>query len=140
MKSKGQILAFEQVLLFSLGVAILIVSFSLFMLYQNYYISETAQDQLTQVKEYILSNIIRMCEKTEFNSSIVLSVPERIGNSFYRISLSDTGLNLTLEPEGGADDFSKLYGLNETFDFNGMVISDSGKIIIYKIGNSIIIQ
>lgn len=140
MKSKGQILVFEQVLLFSVSVAILITSFALFMLYQNYYLSETTQDQITQVKEYLLSNIIRLCEKEEFNSSIVLSVPRMIGNNFYRIGLSDIGLNLTLEPGGKVYDFSKLYGLNETFDFSGMVISDQGKVVIYKIGNSIIIQ
>jgi hypothetical protein len=140
MKSKGQILAFEQVLLFSFGVTILILSFALFIMYQNYYISETAQDQLMQVKEYVLSHVIKLCEKEDLESFIALSIPKMIGNSMYRIRLTDIGLNLTLEPEGGINEFSKLYGFNETFTFSGMVISDRGKIVIYKKGNSIIIQ
>ena len=140
MKSKGQTLAFEQVLLFSIGVVVLISSFALFMMYQRFYITETGQDQLTQVKEFVLSNIVKLCEKTDFQSSVVLSVPKRIGNRIYRISLSDSGLNLTLEPEGEINDYSTLYGLNETFTFSGMVISERGKVLIYKKGNSIIIQ
>ena len=140
MKSKGQTLVFEQVLLFRLGVVILIASFSLFMMYQTYYISETTQDQLTQVKEYTLSHIIKLCEKNEIESTVVLSIPKIIGNGFYRISLSNVGLNLTLEPEGTLSEFSTLYGFNETFSFGGMVVSDRGKIVIYKKGNSIIIQ
>ncbi len=140
MKSKGQILVFEQVLLFSIGIIILITSFALFIMYQNYYITETAQDQLTQVKEYVLSHIIKLCEESDLETSVVLTIPERIGNSFYRISMSNIGINITLEPEGKINEFSTLYGLNETFSFSGMVISDKGKIVIYKKRNSIIIQ
>lgn len=140
MKKKGQILVFEQVLLFSLGIVILLSSFALFYMYQNYYITETTQDQLAQVKEYLLSNIIQLCEKNDLESQIVAPVPKMIGNSFYRVSLSNSGLNVTLEPEGQANQFSTLYGLNETFSFSGMVISDRGEIVIYKRGDSIIIQ
>ncbi len=140
MKSKGQILVFEQVLLFSIGIIILITSFALFIMYQNYYITETAQDQLTQVKEYVLSHIIKLCEESDLETSVVLTIPERIGNSFYRISMSNIGINITLEPEGKINEFSTLYGLNETFSFSGMVISDKGKVVIYKKRNSIIIQ
>ena len=140
MKSKGQTLVFEQVLLFGLGIVILITSFALFIMYQSFYVSETTQDQLTQVKEYILSNIIKLAEQNELESQIVISVPRTIGNSYYRISLSDIGLNITLEPEGKEGEFTRLFGLNETFSFGGMVISDAGEIVIYKRGDSIIIQ
>lgn len=140
MKSKGQTLVFEQVLLFTIGVTVFLISFALFMMYQNHYISETTRDQITQVKEYLLSNIIKLCEKEDFNSSIVLDLPQTIGNSLYRISFSPEGLNITLEPETTIYEFSNLYGFNETFTFKGMVISDRGKIVIYKRGNSIYIQ
>ena len=140
MKSKGQTLVFEQVLLFTIGVTVFLISFALFMMYQNHYISETTRDQITQVKEYLLSNIIKLCEREDFNSSVVLDLPQRIGNSLYRISFSPEGLNITLEPETGLYEFSNLYGFNETFTFQGMVISDRGKIVIYKRGNSIYIQ
>jgi hypothetical protein len=141
MRSKGQILVFEQVLLFSISIVVFITSFALFMMYQNYYLSETTQDQLTQVKEYIISSIIKLCDKNDFNSSVILSIPKTIGNSFYRISLSPAGLNVTLWPERETGDFSTLYGLNTTFTFEpSMVVSDMGKIVIYKKGNSIILD
>ncbi|MEE9323106.1 MAG: hypothetical protein V3U72_01040 [Candidatus Aenigmarchaeota archaeon] len=141
MKSKGQILAFEQVLIFAISVVILITSFALFAMYQNFYISEATQDQLTQVKEYILSSIIKLCEKNDLESSIVLSIPKKIGGSFYRIKLSKESLNITLwPPERGIDEFSTLYGFNETFDFSGRVISDMGKVVIYRRGNSILLD
>lgn len=135
---KGQILVFEQVLIFGIAVAIFVASFALFVMYQNYYTSSSTQDQLTGVKEFILSDIIKICEKDDMNSSVVLSIPKMIGNNFYKISLSPAGLNVTME--GIASDFSPLYGLNETFEFSGMVVSDLGKIVIYKNGNSVFLD
>ena len=140
MKFKGQSMVFEQVLLFTVGVVILMASFSLFMMYQNYYIHETSQDQITQVKEYVLSNIIEICENDEFNSSITLSIPKTVGGVMYKLSLSNDGLNITQEPIYHISDFSSLYGLNKTFSFGGMVVSDTGKIILYKNGKLIIID
>jgi len=140
MKMKGQTLVFEQVLLFSLSVVILMTSFALFMMYQNYYMSETSQDQISQVKEYILSSIIKLCEKDEFNSTVTLSIPRTIGNNFYRISLTNQGLNLTMVTGERLSDFSKLYGFNETFSFGGWVVSDIGKIVIYKKDMSVILD
>ena len=79
MGMKGQTLVFEQVLLFSLGVVILITSFALFIMYQNFYLSKTTQDQVTQVKEYILSHIVELCGSAA-NCSAVLPIPEINGN------------------------------------------------------------
>lgn len=135
-KLKGQILVFEQVLIFGIGVAIFVTSFALFVMYQNYYTSSSTQDQITGVKEYVLSNIIKICEKDE-NSSVVLPIPKIIGNNFYKISLSPAGLNVTTE---GWSDFSPLYGLDKKFEFSGMVVSDLGKIVIYKSGNSVFLD
>lgn len=141
MKSKGQIMVFEQVLLFTISIVILITSFALFLMYQNYYMNETANDQLTQVRDYILSYLVEVCEEEEFETSVTLSIPKRIGNDFYKIKLSNLGLNVTFWPPGKITDrFSTLYGLNETFDFRGGAVSDRGKIVIYKRGNSIYIQ
>jgi hypothetical protein len=127
-------LVFEQVLMFSIGVAIMIMAFALFTMYQNYYTSATASDQMTEVKEYVLSSIIKACE-SDANVTMILTIPKTVSNSFYKISLSNAGLNVTLEPPSGSGDFSPLYGLNETFEFSGMVISDLGKVVVYKNGN-----
>ena len=48
MKKKAQSLVFEQVLLFSVAIVILMASFALFSMYQGYYMRETMRDQLVQ--------------------------------------------------------------------------------------------
>ncbi len=137
-KAKGQILVFEQVIVFGIGVAIFAASFALFVMYQNQYSFSTGQDQLTGVREYLVSSIIKTCGSEAANSSYVLAVPRTIGGSLYKIALSPAGLNLTLE--SGGSDFSPLYGLNETFEFSGMVVSDLGKIVIYKSGKAVFLD
>jgi hypothetical protein len=134
-KAKGQILVFEQVLIFGIAIAIFVSSYALFTMYQNYYVSSSAQDQLTGVKEYVLSNVLKICENTDTNASVVLSIPKMIGNNYYRIRLQSAGLTVSME--GNVSDFSPLYGLNDTFDFSGMVVSDLGKVVVYKNGRSV---
>lgn len=139
-KVKGQVIVFEQVLLFSIGIIILITSLSLFMMYQNYYLSSTTQDQLTEVRDYVLSNIIGLCNNGGANSTVILPIPRRVGTSLYKISLSNSGINITTEPKSDINDFSTLYRLNQTFSFSGMVVSDLGKMVLYKNGNAITID
>ncbi|NIO22609.1 MAG: hypothetical protein GTN38_01095 [Candidatus Aenigmarchaeota archaeon] len=137
-RKKGQTIVFEQVLLFTISVAIFIASFALFSMYQSSYISTMKWDQLKAVKEYIVSNIIELSEKEEFESSVILEIPKRIGNDYYRLTLSPNGLNITFFTGNIKDyDFSSLYGLNTSYTFEGSVTSDKGKVIIYKKGNSI---
>ncbi len=138
---KGQTVVFEQVLLFTIGVAIFIACFSLFSMYQTNYLSMMKWDQLKAVKEYLVSNIIELSEKGEFESSAVLKIPRRIGNDYYRVSLSQNGLNITFFTGQRKDyDFSPLYGLNSSYTFGGIATSDRGKVIIYKKGNSITLK
>jgi predicted hydrocarbon binding protein len=140
MKMKGQILVFEQVLIFTMGIAILMVSLSLFMLYQNYYGSSSDNDQMIELKEYVISSIIRISEEKDTNSSVMLSIPKRIGNNLYKISLSNAGLNITVDNEKKTSDFSPIYSLNKTYTMSGMATSDLGKIVLYKNGNSIVLD
>jgi len=139
MKLKGQTIVFEQVLLFTIGIVVLISSFSLFVMYQNYYTSATNADHIAEVKEYVLSSIMKLSENREFNSSAIVKIPQTINNEYYRISLTNDGLNISLTTSK-MNDFSRLYGLNKTFSFGGTVTSGRGKIVIYKRGDSIIIQ
>jgi len=137
---KGQILVFEQVLIFAIGIAIFISSFAFFHLYQNYYLGSTAEDQLSQIKEYVISHITRLCKIKEMNASVVLTIPKTVGENFYRIKLYDEGLNLTIEPDKKVYVFSSLSYLNSTFNFSGSVISSEGKIVLYKRGDTIILE
>ncbi|NIO20399.1 MAG: hypothetical protein GTN76_06570 [Candidatus Aenigmarchaeota archaeon] len=139
-KKRGQTVVFEQVLLFTISVAIFISAFALFSMYQSHYLSMTRWDQLKGVKEYMVSNIIELSEKEQFESSVVLKIPQKIGSDYYRITLSPNGLNISFFTGTAGYDFSSLYGLNASYNFSGSITSDRGKVIIYKIGNSIRLQ
>jgi len=140
-RKKGQTLVFEQVLLFTIGIAIFIASFALFSMYQSSYLSVMRWDQLKAVKEYTVSNIIEVSKKHEFESTVLLEIPKRIGNDYYRLTMSPNGLNISFLTGNERDyDSSSLYGLNSSYNLSGSVTSDRGKVIIYKKGNSITLQ
>jgi|YelNatPaOPRAMG01_1025707.scaffolds.fasta_scaffold267500_2 hypothetical protein len=136
---KGQILVFEQVLLFSVGVIIFITCYALFAAYQSHFLSTTLDDQLDAVKNYVFSNIVEVCKQDGVNSSIIVKIPKTINNKYYRITLSNANLNVSII-ETGEYKTSSFYKLNESFKFSGEIDSAKEKIIIYKIGNSIIIK
>ena len=47
---KAQSVIFEQVILFGIGVAIFIICFAIFNIYQNYFMTISLNDQLGQMK------------------------------------------------------------------------------------------
>lgn len=137
---KGQSPVFEQVMLFVLGVAIFVICFSMFRIYENYFTDATVRDQLDAAKDYISSNILKLSKRGgEINSSIMLKIPTRASNQPYRITLSDRGINVTsLSSKMYSDSY--LYNLSDSFELGGGTISSYGKCIIYKNGNRIIIE
>ncbi len=136
---KGVSLIFEQVLLFMMGVTIFISCFSVFTLYQNYFLKLTGEAQAENVLNYISSHIIRIAQyDNETNVTLTLHIPKRIGNEGYEVILTNTGLNLTCLTSGYSIS-SRLYGLNHTFNLSGRIRSIDGTFIIYKKGNEIII-
>jgi len=132
---KGQALVFEQVLMFSIGVTIFIIYFATFNIYQDYYLTSGMNDQLTETKSVITSHIIKAAV-TDGNTTTLLVVPRRIGNQPYKIDLSNNGINVS-SLSSGTSKFSTLLNLNKTFNFNGRIISGSGKLTIVKRGNDI---
>lgn len=137
-KKKGVTLIFEQVMLFAISVAIFLVSFSVFSLYQGFYISVAHDNQLDETKEWISTSILKVAEKGGANSSLVVPLPRQIGDAIYEISLSDEGLTLR-NLLTNTTKFSTLYGLSQTFSLSGTLTSDKGKITIKKEGDQIII-
>jgi len=134
-RMKSQAMMFEQVLLFIMGVTIFIMYFAVFNIYQNYFMSVNVNDQLSQIKSYVSSNILKLAS-SEAASSINLKIPKRIANEVYRIELSENGINVT-SLVTGIYKHSNLYNLNESMTLRGSVMSLSGKVIIYKTGNEI---
>lgn len=127
-------------MLFVLGVAIFLMCFSMFKIYEDYFTDATIRDQLETTKDFITSNILKLSKRSEdVNSSIMLKIPRRATNQLYSISLSSQGINLTSLASKVYTD-SPLYSLSESFELEGGALSSYGKCIIYKKGNKIIIE
>lgn len=127
-------------MLFAMGVAIFIICFSVFRIYEDYFTEMTIRDQLDNVKNFVTSNILRLCRKGgNVNSTIILKMPRTIVNEVYQISLSDSGINIT-SLASKISVSSDLYGLTESFEFSGTALSSYGNYIIYKKENRIIIE
>ena len=135
---RGQSPIFEQVMLFSIGVAIFIACLSIFNIYEAYFTDIMMEDQLNEVEGFIISNILRLSKKDE-NFSMALEIPRRILNQIYEVNLSDNGISITTMGSTAYVE-SGLYNLTESFEFSGSIISSYGKHIIYKKGNKIIIE
>jgi hypothetical protein len=138
-RMKAASLIFEQALLFAFGVIIFISCIAAFNNYQSYFNSVGAIDQLTEVSEYIGSNIIKMSERPDEESSIKVQLPKKIASEIYVIELSSDGLNVTTSDTKTCKT-SALFNLNQTFGMSGRVVSTAGNMIIIKSGNQIIIK
>jgi hypothetical protein len=135
----GQSLIFEQVMLFGIGVAIFVVLFAVFTIYQHYFASVNLHNQLDEVNDVVVLNIIKLVEKDNVTAHVIVDIPRRIGDEGYEIVLSDRGLNVT-SLLTGVSKSSSLYGLNESYNLTGSVMSIFGRIIIYKKENKIILS
>jgi hypothetical protein len=136
--AKGQSLIFEQVMLFGISVSIFLILFSVFSVYQKIYLDVGSLNHLDEVKEWISANILKIAEKKESTSFLIIPVPRYMGDSVYEIRLEESGLtvrNILTDDEK----VSSLYTLNRTFSLSGTVNSIKGKITIKKEGNKIII-
>jgi len=138
-KRLGQSIIFEQVLLFGIGVAIFIALFAVFTVYQNYFASANLRNQLDEVKDVIVSNIMKLAEKGNVTAYMTMEIPREISDEGYEIILSNRGLNVT-SLITGVWKFSSLYGLNESYNLTGRVMSVLGRFIIYKKENKIILS
>ncbi|MBM3304224.1 MAG: hypothetical protein FJY76_03930 [Candidatus Aenigmarchaeota archaeon] len=137
---KGQMLVFEQVLLFAIGVLIFVICFASFSAYEGYFVQTGNEDQLVQVRDYIAYAVVKASEGWNgTNSYFTIRIPKTIGGEIYRVRLWPGGLNVTMLPSMKYS-FTGLYGLNATAEFKeSEVTSTSGMIVLYKNGNKIIL-
>jgi len=137
---KAQSMILEQVLLFAIGVSVFVACLGIFGMYQHHFLSISTDDQLNQVTDFITSHILRLCNNgNETNSSAILEIPQKTGNGYYEISLSNSGLRVT-DSDTGASKFSPLYNLSVSMQFSGKTVSRGGKLMIYKKADRIIIS
>ena len=138
-KLSGQSLIFEQVLLFGIGVGIFVTLFVAFAVYQTYFSDMSVNNQLSEINDVVALNIIRLTEKENVTAHFMMEIPRRVGDEGYEIILSNTGLEVR-SLVSGATKTSSLYGLNETYNMSGSVMSVLGRFIIYKKENKIILS
>lgn len=134
-KLKAQVVIFENVMIFAISVIIFLSCYVVFSVYQSYYSSTAAEDQLNKVRDFLSSNIVSMTMK-KGSSSVVLKIPETAGYQEYVIELSSLGLSLKT---ADLEKTSSLFNLNRTYDLSGKTVSTKGRISIYKKGDQIII-
>jgi hypothetical protein len=140
-RMKAAATVFERVALFGVGVLIFIVSYSIFLNYQAYFIELSLDDQLDEVGNHITTNILKLAEKEfETEASISVKIPPRIGDEPFFIELYGEGLNITTTVTGKKKTF-KLYGLSESYILGGerILSTQVNEFIIYKKENRIIL-
>ncbi|MBI4020762.1 MAG: hypothetical protein HY369_00805 [Candidatus Aenigmarchaeota archaeon] len=137
---KGQSLVFEQVMLFTIGVAILVICVSIFTIYQGYFLGVGETNQLDQATEWVAAHIVEAALTSgSTTATLEIPVPRTVGNAVYQVTLSSQGLvveNLLT----GAQSRSTLATLNQTFQLSGTVTSVNGRIIVKKDGNQVILS
>ena len=139
MAKKGVSLVFEQVMLFVVGVTIFLTCFSLFKSYEVYHTGNIMQDQMNEVSDMVGSTIFSISWNQDYNSTLKRSVPERVGNEYYSIRLTQSGINLTSHQTGKML-FRPLASINDSYTLSGGFSTLHGtEFLIYKKGNQIII-
>ena len=133
---KGQILVFEQVLLFGVSVAIFVACFAIFQLYQSHFGSIAVNDHTKAVRDMIYTHIIELTRFGDMNASIIVKIPKEISGEYYKVQLTDTAINITTM-DSGVTATTGLQMLTEKYDFSGETTSSKGEIMIYKKGNEI---
>jgi hypothetical protein len=136
---KAQSLIFEQVLLFMISVAIFIVCFALFQIYESYFTSIALNDQVKAVRDLISSQVLQLIKYEGVDVSTSLRIPKRIGGELYYMSFTGSGLHISTQQSGIAAT-SDFFRLGDTYSFYGNSTSAKGEIIIYKSGNNIILE
>jgi hypothetical protein len=136
---KGQNAVFEQVLLFAIAVAMFVIAFGIFQMYQNYYSSTALIDHTRSIRDMINNHILELTRMEELNASLTLGIPEELSGEYYLIKINNTELRVTTDVSGVTSASSLAALWVSGYEFFGETRSSRGEIIIYKRGYNIII-
>ncbi len=127
-KMKGQHVIFETMMLFSIGMAIFALSFFAFDAYQTFFVGLAKTDNMERVKDMAILKI-QEAAYADGNVTSEISIPTRLGGEVYSLSLSASGINISLP---GLYSHSSLPFVNSTIQLSGIAYSSKGRIIITK--------
>ncbi len=125
---KGQYQIIENVVLFSIGLIILTASFGIFNLLNNRIVSETTNDQFSELGLYVGSAVLQAAGEGRFfdTATIFLTVPKRISNQLYEINLTHSGVKI-ISSETQQQSLTSLYNANASVvNISGFEISGNG--------------
>jgi len=148
---RGQIVVFENMIIFAISMVIFIFCFMIFLNLQDYYTVVSVHDQMNKVTNMVSAAIVAVATDHETNSSVVVKLPKTIGNEFYELRLygaTATSIygNVTVKLKGtvkGSEVFglgccqSGMACLQGCYVFSGKALSQKGKVTVYKSGNQI---
>ena len=136
---KGQSVIFEEVLLFGISVAIFIVAFAIFQMYQMNFSSDSLADHTRTVRDMVLGHIVELTRLGDLNASITLRIPREISGEYYDISINDTDIAVVTDRTKTTASYN-IESISTAYSFSGETASRRGEIIIYKRGYNIIID
>ena len=134
--AKAQSFILEFILFFAISFS-LFTTISYFFYRQNQLFSRIVGERTTElVNDVVFTDIVRSvnCKGCD-NILITEIIPSKIGGFFYRMNISDDGLNTTLMSSKPISKKSLMFKLNETYDLSGISISEN-KIVKIKINNT----
>jgi len=133
---KGQSLIIEFIIFFLISFSLFAV-ISSFFFNQNEFFKERIGDRLiVMINNLVSIHIIRGVNCKSCDSVNVHEVlPSKIGGYYYRINLTEGGLNTTLISQKLYSRGNPLFNLNKTFTFTKSESKSENKIIEIQINN-----
>lgn len=135
---KGQTFSIEAVLLFAIGIGLFTTFFIVFGNYQRFFEATSTADQLALVQQHITANILKAAA-SDSDVDLLITIPQRIANEPYEVSLSAAGLAITTLATNTTVT-SDLYNITNSFTLESSTVSSVNRQMrIYRTGTNIIL-
>lgn len=138
-KRKGQYLTLENVLFFSIGLAMALTVFFAFSGISNNVRTTSYEAQLSKAGELIRENIVKVFSagnRTNSSISITIQIPRDVSGCIYKITLAEKlNLNCTTNNIGSS---LNLYGIDVKIKFDTIYSSQEYVKISYGSGKVIL--
>ena len=131
-RRKGQNMTLEEVMLIAVGVIVLIGTYSSFV-FMKTQVSCKIQDRYgEEVINYMISNTYKLVDLDLSRGSVMVEIPDYIGEEYYIVSKGINKNEIMLEYEGG-----RIISKNIGLDVYGRSISTDKWIMISYNGSAI---
>ncbi|MBI4174184.1 MAG: hypothetical protein HY517_00940 [Candidatus Aenigmarchaeota archaeon] len=125
-RSKGQYRIISEIILFAVGILITSYVIVNFNSLQSATQEITLDDQMNNIADIVATAIVKV--STQDNATVRLTIPDRISDSIYRISIKDAGGGkiIVSKMDGTASVERQIFNINYNNTINtGSVINNS---------------